>query len=220
MILMIHVPKTAGTSLRLALQKVYGRRRTALDYGCDSRATSRLVRESLYVAPPPKARKLLLAALENSDHAVLAGHFPYRKYGWHFRSGEIVSFMREPVHRLASEYLHATRLQGYNAPFETFVEDPRRQNTQSRLLDGVPARAFVGITEKYRDSLELLGARLGVSLPVARRNVAPAGGASAFLSALAPETVARARELNAADCALYEERLAVLERQYARMVTA
>jgi len=53
MLLIIHIPKTAGTSLRVSLQKEYGPLRMALDYWEQSEVTSSIVHRYLYQDDAP-----------------------------------------------------------------------------------------------------------------------------------------------------------------------
>lgn len=152
-----------------------------------------------------------MRALRNREYEVLAGHFPYTAYGKFFAPEEIVCFIREPLCRAASEYLHHQRNKGYGGSFEEFIELPRNQNLQSAYLSGLPDDAFVGITEHYRDSIDRLVRRLNIPLRVARRNTAPRGGAKRFIRSIPPELGRRFYELNTEDSNLYHHYLSVFE---------
>jgi hypothetical protein len=211
MLLFIHVPKTAGSSFRAALMKCCGEERVALDYGRDSPVTSNIVKRIIYGENRFRPKRRLMRALHNRQYEALAGHFPYATYGKFFAPERVVCFIREPLLRAASEYLHDQRNKGYEGSFGDFIELRRNQNTQSGYLSGLPEGAFVGITEHYRESIGILSRRLRMPLRVARRNTAPRGGAKKFVRSIPPELSSRFYELNAEDSKLYRHYLSVFD---------
>lgn len=215
MFLFVHIPKTAGTSFRLALAKYYGQSSIALDYGKDSSATSRIVKRYLYVDPPEKPRRALVDALASSRYQVLAGHFPLEKYRRFFKPGEMISFVRDPLHRTSSEFLHHQRAGRENICFAEYIELPRNQNLQSRLLANLPPRAFIGVTERADQSVALLNERLGTRLRLGIKNRAPGGGAQEFVRNLEPTLIDRFNALNERDIALYKTQVSRLEKRLA-----
>ena len=220
MLLFIHVPKTAGSSFRVALMKCCGEERVALDYGRDSPVTSNVVQRTIYGDDRYRPKRRLVRALRNRQFEALAGHFPYAKYGKFFAPEKVVCFIREPLRRAASEYLHDQRNKGYEGSFEEFIELRRNQNTQSAYLSGLPEHAFVGITEHYRESIDMLARRFHMPFRVARRNTAPRGGAKRFVRAIPSAVSSRFYELNAEDSDLYRHHLSVFEARRAKGTVA
>jgi hypothetical protein len=84
MLLVVHVPKTAGTSFRQALEKYFGQSQVIRDYGPDAPATSEVVQDFLYRNEKKKQKPVLIEAISNSAAKVLIGHFVLRKYGRFF----------------------------------------------------------------------------------------------------------------------------------------
>lgn len=214
MLLFIHVPKTAGSSFRISLAKSFGKNLLALDYGDKSSVTSELVTAHIYAGDDSQPRRRLIRALREKECKVLAGHFYYRKYGRFFAAEKIICFIREPLHRLASEYLHKQRLEAYPGSFEEFVELRRNRNLQSAYLAGLPAGSFVGITEHYRESLQLLSRLYGTRFKVSKRNVAPDGGAGKFVKSLPESSISRFYDLNREDIELYENHRSLFQQRF------
>lgn len=168
----IHVPKTAGTSFRKAAEQVYGARRIVYDYNHRSAETSPLVQEFIYEkqAPDPWG---LLAACGKSNVAFIGGHFRADKYTPLCGVNNTITFLREPIQRLVSEYRHFVRHNGYKDTLESFYRLPRMQNRMTSILARVPLEAlgFLGTTERYSECLALLDQRLCVQLPRREDNV-------------------------------------------------
>lgn len=192
----------------------------ALDYGRDSPVTSNVVLRTVYGDDRFRPKRRLMRALRNRRFEVLAGHFPYTTYGRFFAPERVVCFIREPLRRAASEYLHDQRHKGYEGSFEEFIELRRNRNIQSAYLSGLPEEAFVGITEHYRASVDMLARRLHLPLRVARRNTAPRGGANRFVRSIPAALSARFYQLNAEDSDLYRHHLSVFEARRAQGVAA
>lgn len=204
----------------MALTKCCGEESVALDYGRDSPVTSRIVKRIIYGENRYRPKRRLMRALRNRQYEVLAGHFPYTTYGKFFAPEEVVCFIREPLCRAASEYLHDQRNKGYEGSFEEYIELRRNQNVQSTYLSGLPDDAFVGITEHYRESIDMLARRLRIPLRVARRNTAPRGGAKRFVRSIPPKLGSRFYELNTEDSNLYRNYLSVFESRRATDVVS
>ncbi len=80
--------------------------------------------------------------------------------------------------------------------------------------------AVVGLTERYAESLLLMGDLLGIPIPAEppRANINPqrSGPAMRYRDQLAPEVVARLEELNRYDLELYAHATELFEQQWAR----
>ena len=179
MIVSLHLPKTAGSSFRGALQTHYGDH-LALDYAD----------KPLGVSAQAAQRHALSAGqlLKFSDFEgviCVHGHFLACKY-LHLAEQcdvDFVTWLREPIQRLYSHYCYwrepvdedsvtALRRQMLAEAwsFREFALHPQLRNLYSRFMWQVPLESFVfvGITENYEPMevlLELQYLALGVKGP-------------------------------------------------------
>ncbi len=197
LIVFVHIPKTAGSSFRLAAERHYGPEALLFDYGPEAAQTSPLVKHWIYVRQEPEGFR---EAVASGPYRFLSGHFNREKYA-DLPGARLVTWMREPVDRLWSSYRHWRRHQGFTGSFSDFLDQPRRQNQQARILgDRLDGLSFVGLTERYASDLEVFNAAFGAQLWMLRANEAP----SDPTTGPSDEEVARARALNDRDLALYE----------------
>lgn len=203
MLLVVHIPKTAGTSLRLALQQRFGLARVARDYGPQSDFTTEAVRRHMYQNPTKSSARDLVSELKDSGHAALIGHFPFKKYGHLFADDQVIAFVREPLERSCSEYLHKTGNNTFQGTFKEFIQLPPQQNLQSRFLNGHSGEMFLGLTERYRASMQSLNERFELKLKTRKVNVGTSGGGARHMKSLAEELTRRFYELNSKDLELY-----------------
>lgn len=206
----VHVPKTAGTSFREALALRFGGRAIAGDYGPKAVETSPLVRRHVFEKPDlPQLREDLIAA----GVRFVCGHVPVQRYAATFGTGNLLVIVRDPVQRLVSEYQHFRRHNGETRGFTEFYRDPRFINHQYKLVSAIePAEyGFVGLTERYADTVAAANRQFGWDLPVLASNL---GRPSLELSyQLDPGMEAEVRELNRDDIAYYERMVTEFERR-------
>lgn len=197
LIVFVHIPKTAGSSFRLAAERHFGAEALLFDYGAEAAQTSPLVRRWMYERQDPEGFR---RAVAGRPYRFLSGHFNRSKYAG-LAGARMVTWMRDPVDRLWSSYRHWCRNHGFSGSFGEFIEEPRRQNQQARVLgESLEGLSFVGLTERFASDLDRFNARFGTAFWVLRANEAPPGD-GAHPSA---EEVARARSLNVRDQALYD----------------
>lgn len=170
--LFLHIPKTAGTSFRLAVERAFGSERVAYDYSPKAWETSDAVREHYYTK---KDLEALRAKLMSKRVVLLAGHFDFRRYSSILPPSRVVTFLRDPVARVVAEYHHFRRHNGFEGALLEFASQARNRNLQCSILRGVPLEdaEFVGITEHYEESLARLRERLGWDLEPIVTNVNP-----------------------------------------------
>lgn len=215
LLISLHLPKTAGTSLRYALRAHYG---------------SRLVED--YAAPPMQIRRgqRELAALADGlvtgpriarDIEAIHGHFLPVKYRLALRSrpARYATWLRDPVERVISHYHYWRRDYAGGDPaqplrnrivsegwsLERFCLGPEMRNLYRQYLWGfAPARFdFIGITERYDADFvdfarKYLGGESAASVVLAN----PDRDSERYV--IDPALRSRIREHHAADVALYD----------------
>jgi hypothetical protein len=201
-LLFIHIPKTAGTSLRMAALSHYGEQNTILDYGVHSAETSLCIQKHVY---SNSDRYRFAQYLEECDTSFLSGHFHDMKYAPLFPARNVISFIRDPYEQVVSHYEHFVRLHGYENKFSDFVQEERFVNFQSKHLRSRPLEMFglIGITEEYGASLDLLNWLYGLDLPVLKTNQNASKNREKYK--VDPEKLELVKEHNAQDFEFYEK---------------
>lgn len=150
----IHIPKTAGTSFRKACEESIGRTSIAYDYGLKVEDTSSVVKKA-YSEGVYKHIEIL------RRYALIAGHMPACKYAPVFGLANTFTFVRNPVQRCFSDFLHLKEHYGFKGGLESYLSRAEHRNRQSFFLSGIPLESigFIGLTERYEQSLALLAAR-------------------------------------------------------------
>lgn len=220
MLISVHIPKTGGVTLRALWQRTFGPN-VYFDYGSQYAFTDP-------VPPTPGVRARRLARqlrrwrrLRPTDRCI-HGHFRAGRYEAHFPGAPVVTWLRDPVERVASHYYfwqrYPDRAHGVcrqvlreRLSLEEFAEIPAMRDLQSRYCDGWPlARfAFVGVVERFHELaprlLLLAGAGPTPLPPPANVGTARAPGARYVLP---PSTRNHLERMNANDRELYEQALA------------
>ena len=205
MLLIIHIPKTAGTSLRQSLLEQYGQSRLALDYGGQSEVTSSVVNQYLYQGEASLGVKKLVDELRATGYQAIIGHYALSKYGEFFRADEVITLVREPLVRSCSEYLHKSSNGAFAGTFSEFMQKPVNQNIQARLLNGYKKEMFIGVTERYSDSLEVINKLLGLQVNLKIMNLGERGGGERFHKDLSQDITDHFYEINQRDVKLHQE---------------
>lgn len=166
----VHIPKTAGTSFRKAVEEFYGFDSVCYDYNQDSVETSSIVKEEVY------RNKDIYGFFEKfaaSSYRFLSGHVSAGKYTPLFGSNKTVTFLRDPLQRVRSEYEHFVRHNKYDGDFASFYRKPQFINRMSKIIGAVPLESIgvVGLTEKYSESLDLINNRYEIGIPNLELNV-------------------------------------------------
>jgi hypothetical protein len=221
MLLSMHIPKTAGTSFRMALQARFGDS-MLLAYRGQVRAKRPIVpfdgKLLLELEPPHQER--LAEYCRTNDVACIHGHFTLPSLCQIFPDATSITFLREPVDRLISAYNHMYTTMPEAAErtsFEQFASNARTRNVYEQLgvLECLDSLGFIGITEQYERSLRLLEHKfpeLG-SLAFEEANVSQQ---KRFTKAdVTPEVRAHLREANDGDVEIYEAALACFEQECA-----
>jgi len=213
----LHMPKTAGSSFGLALKREYGE-------GFVEDYNDRPLQQQ---APTRVGRALAQAGASmmgggvDASTTCIHGHFLPVKYRFLRRPALFVTWLRDPVERIASHYhywrrsydrdsslpLHAQVVEE-DWSFERFCEAPQLRNIYSKFLWGFPlARfSFVGISEYYESELERFASNFPnangkVSMELVRANENPGQPSVYVCDAHQRREI---EQIHAADVALYE----------------
>jgi hypothetical protein len=230
-LIFVHIPKTAGTSLRHVLRKQYGRERMT-----NVRA---LCTETLDTRMQAANRERL-----GRDH-VLLGHMIYGAHRHLSGSPTYMSMVREAVDRVVSDYYYVCRTPSHdfydpvvsdNYSLDDYVRSGitvYTNNIQTRMLSGVGRDtpfgkctremlsqakenieshfAVVGVTERFEESIILMKRRFGWGLPIYITRNRTSDRPSR--PEIPESTRALIREYNALDFELYEHVRQRLDRQ-------
>lgn len=209
----VHIPKTAGVSFHTVLKHVYGEVTSAYGYLDEPRIRPEF--DSL-LYKDYDARKALwdkaMAKVE-PDVRVLADHAPVQLYDGLFPKARRVAWLRDPVQRVISNYIHivhtdlhhAFRMrQGYD--IYEYIHWKRDRNRMTFFTAGGDLERFffVGIVEHFERDLAALAKSLKwpPSYPAVHSNVNKNPALKAKLLA-DPAVVAEIRKLNQQDIELY-----------------
>ena len=77
-----------------------------------------------------------------------------------------------PEQQICSHFEYFRRWHGYQKSFIEFVQEPRFIIFQSKQLSVVPISSigFIGLTEKYDESIDLINKKYGLSIPIEHLN--------------------------------------------------
>ncbi|NRG18532.1 hypothetical protein HPQ64_12615 [Rhizobiales bacterium] len=205
----VHIPKTAGTSFRLSVEEQFGSENLIYDYGSGSNITNRLILENVYEKEDLYALK---GALPSDRPVMVAGHVSLYKYAALSGADRVISFLRRPEDQIISHFRHHRRHHGFTGTFEEFASRRGMAEIQSRVLQAplpLEAIGFLGLTERYSESIALLNQTLGLNLRVLEKNVSPTDGETA----ITPEMREIAIRATRVDRNLYDRVAGLFERR-------
>lgn len=197
----MHVPKTAGTSFRLELQKNQSVH-MVYDYGEKSSETSEALRNI-----DPKTIMDHDEIFDADKVNFLCGHVHYEKYAHCVPNDCVISVVRNPVERLVSEYQHLRRHVGYSKSFLEFISSKPQLNKQSRILKGAGKGdgALIGLTSHYSYFLKAVSKKIGLPVNEISVNRAPESDSKERFNVPADE-IKMAYELNDKDMQFFIRR--------------
>jgi hypothetical protein len=223
MIVSVHIPKTAGMSLKYDLAQVFGAR-LLFDYADWPESTTP---ES--VAHNERCGADMLADVERigEQYDAIHGHFVAGKYAGVFPVTTLVTMMRDPYQHAVSTYEHAVRTTDSPHPGFRLFREARITlldfieafpNHQALYFSGMSLDDFamIGVTERYQQSVALFEAIFGIPMPRDTvENVNPSKHGTEY--EIAPEVRRAVERSRAEDVALYHharERFAKLSSTY------
>jgi hypothetical protein len=220
----VHLPKTAGVSLRTVLAENFGAG-LKLDYQDGPLNKDPWLRKQAVMQDA-----LALAERDVAAQTCIHGHFLPLKYLLlaHKTPCQFVTWMRHPVERLISHYHYWLQVYQPTSAFalhkqvveegwtlERFCLSQEMRNTYSQFLWGFPLEyfEFIGITEFYDSDLADFGQRfLRIQPQVHKLNV---GAKKAGASPLDPGLYREIQAWHAQDMQLYERALALRQTRLA-----
>lgn len=236
MIISIHIPKTAGTTFRNYLHKVFDGG-VLHDYGLDAPELNDLfdssfpdiatIRDKGYFDIRLLSEGILefKQALRSRRIRAIHGHFDINKYLGIFPRATYLVWLRDPLERALSHYQFLQRILSDptdetnssiyygRLSFDDWMLRPENINLQYRLTLGDLTRFhFVGITEQFDRSLSVFRKIAGLDqksfdFPAWPENVNPRKRLKARYKT-SKQTREQFTELNQADIVLYNEAVA------------
>lgn len=200
MIAVVHIHKTAGTTLAGIFKRSFGRRH--LDVLETDPTTPHLTPEELRMAMDRFYPRLdSINAHPVRIYAGLEAVVPDIEY---------VTFVREPIERTASHYQYDVQVGGVDIPFDEWITHSAVPNRMTRIIAGpdatgkeaielLPRFSLVGRSDRFDESLVMMQSKLAVpDIRYLSKWVAPANDIKRRLLA-DPAQVERLAEVNRED---------------------
>jgi hypothetical protein len=220
MLVFIHIEKTGGRTVRYILRSSYGRRHCEVE-------PDGLWEDLPFSTPDLRRLRRLYPNLASVAGHRITGYVDLHEEGTDFR---YFTLLRDPLKLCASRYQFTVERKKKNMPFEDWLQKDSVRNAQTKRIAGTPSvddairvitakRIFVGLTERFDESLVLLKALRAGDLDIGYTsiNVAPRNTLASKL--LSNENARQAlAEANQADLELYDyartELYPALRREY------
>lgn len=176
MLISIHIPKTAGFAFREHLDSIF---KNEIFHYYDMEYEFTEPRKPILLTQLYRKWKLIKLNLKGFGHITpmhkcIHGHFRASTFLMSFPDAKLVTWLRDPVERVASHYYYWLREPDYGSDvckylhkrkltLEQFSELDYVRNFQFRYLNGVPLEKFwfVGIQEEYKRDIKRFYTLLG-----------------------------------------------------------
>ncbi|MFA5114060.1 MAG: sulfotransferase family 2 domain-containing protein [Candidatus Margulisiibacteriota bacterium] len=217
----VHIHKTAGSTVRTAIERVYGRDKTLKIYNINGL---------------PLEEFRAMSQEERDRYDCVIGHFSYGIHRYLGRPSEYATMLREPVDRAVSLYYYIKRnpnvplhrkLVSERISLERYIEEDecgRQANPQVRFVTGEsgsdPALARIyladryaafGLAERFDESMVMFQRAFGWQTPYyTSRNVTKG---RPRLADLPERLLAKVKRQHAADVELYRDARELFDRR-------
>ena len=194
-VVFVHIPKAAGTSMRHMLSASLPMATQVFEYGADTATLIAAQRATVDASESgaiatmmsgniidafasdfrtPEKIAALRAEAPRGQRFLVSSQKPIRHWTGAFHPASVVTFLRDPVERVASSYRMHVRQKRFTGSFAEFYESRDQINVQCRQLSGMDLRhlGFVGLFEFMPDMVRALSRHLGVELRTRHDNAA------------------------------------------------
>ncbi|HJW91852.1 MAG TPA: sulfotransferase family 2 domain-containing protein [Anaerolineales bacterium] len=208
MLVFIHINKTAGSTLRYILRSSYGLRH------CEVEPWQARWNGSPFSSQDLQRLRKIYPHLESIAGHRVTGYIDLKENGTEFK---YFTFLRDPVKTCASRFQYNIQYRGKkDLVFEEWIQKDWTRNAQTKLIAGVPdineviriiqkKNIFVGLTERFDESLLMLKALVVTDLNIAYKRVNVANNNSIAKNLQAnSKTREMLVEANQVDLELYE----------------
>ena len=212
-----HIPKTAGTSFRLSVENSLEPQEVIRDYGINFEETSDLVREFLQKEGENTGSidlYPLIDKIQKSECKFITGHVSAKKYLAVSSLPNLVSFVRNPVDQVISHWRHYKKYHGYEYDLETFCQEERFINKQSKTLSLIPPELIgcLMVTEKYKESIDMFNHQYQMNVSVLKENITRRDSGDNDVDKRLRNKI---KQLNKKDFLLYEKANQILDQKNA-----
>lgn len=208
MLVFIHINKTAGRTIRYILRSSFGFRH------CEVEPWHAPWQDPPFSTVDLQRLSRLYPNLESIGGHRLRGYIDLQQNGTEFK---YFTFMRDPIKTCASRFQYNVQYRGKkDLVFEEWIRNDWTRNSQTKMIAGVAdadeairiiqaKNIFVGLTERFNESMLLLKALMANNLNIAYRRVNVARDNSLAKKLLTTESTRQMLiEANQEDQALYD----------------
>lgn len=173
-VVFVHIPKTAGTSMRNILVAALPAAGKIFNYYEDTAKIPGTFTNA-FEADILTREKILAhrSTLPRDQQLLVCGHYPASALTGAFHPASFITMLRDPVDRVVSHYRYLAKGGNFAGSFADFYESADQANLQCRQLRGTDLRdfGFIGLVELMPDMIRALSRHLGVTLHTRVDNV-------------------------------------------------
>lgn len=174
MLVFIHINKTAGRTVRYILRSSFGTRH------CEAEPINLRVSGEPFTTNDLKLVRKLYPSLESIGGHRVTGYADLQENGTEFK---YFTFMRDPLKTCASRFQYNVQYRGKkDLLFEKWIQKDWTRNSQTKLIAGAAdvesairvikdKKIFVGLTERFDESMLMLKELRAMDLNISYRRV-------------------------------------------------